>query len=125
MGRLLSEDDDRAGAAPVVVISDRYWQGRFGRDPAVLGQAMEINGAPYTVVGVTPPEFAGTLQVGESPDVFIPLARVSEAWPQIAFFMKLPWRFWFVQVMGRLRPGITPAQAQSQPRRTVPAQCAR
>jgi len=113
LGRLIGEDDDRAGATPVVVISDRYWRQRFGRDPAVLGQGVEVNGVSCTIVGVTPPEFTGTLQVGESPDVFIPLARVSEVWPQIAFFMKQPWRFWFVQVMGRLRPGVLPGQAQA------------
>jgi predicted permease len=113
LGRLLGEDDDRAGAAPVAVISDRYWQKRFGRDPSILGQPMEINGVLYTVVGVSPPEFVGTLQVGEAPDVFVPLARVSEVWPQIAFFMKQPWRFWFVQVMGRLRPDVSLSRAQA------------
>lgn len=113
VGRLLDEDDDRAGATPVAVISDRYWQKRFGRDPSILGGAMEINGVLCTVVGVSPPGFAGTLQVGEAPDVFVPLARVSEVWPQIAFFMKQPWRFWFVQVMGRLRPGVSSGQAQA------------
>lgn len=113
LGRLIGEDDDRAGAAPVAVISDRYWRQRFARDPAVLGHGVEINGVPFTIIGVTPPEFSGTLQVGESPDVFIPLARVAEAWPQIAFFMGQPWRFWFVQVMGRLRPGVLPGQAQA------------
>jgi predicted permease len=113
LGRLIDEDDDRAGAASVAVISDRYWRQRFARDPAVLGQSVEINGVPCTIIGVTPPEFTGTLQVGESPDVYIPLARVSEVWPQIALFMGQPWRLWFVQVMGRLRAGVLPGQAQA------------
>ena len=111
LGRLLSEEDDRTGAAAVAVISDRYWQRRFGRDPSIIGQGIEINGVPCTIIGVTPPEFYGTLQVGEAPDVFVPLAHVAEFWPQIAFFMKQPWRFWFVQVMGRLRPEVSRAQA--------------
>lgn len=113
VGRLVDENDDRAGAAPVVVLSDRYWRRRFAGDPAIVGQSVEINGVPCEVIGVMPPQFAGTLQVGESPDVFVPLAHVAKFWPQIAFFMSQPWRFWFVQVMGRLRPETNATQAQA------------
>lgn len=112
-GRLLSDKDDQAGSAPVAVISDRFWLRRFSRDPEILGRGIEINGVPCTIIGVTPPDFAGTLQVGESPDVFVPLTQVAAFWPQIAFFMKQPWRFWFVQVMGRLHPGVSAIQAQA------------
>ncbi|HEY4249038.1 MAG TPA: ABC transporter permease [Lacunisphaera sp.] len=113
LGRLIDDDDDRAGAAPVAVISEHYWRERFGRDPAIVGRAMEIDGVASTIIGVTPREFTGTLQVGESPDVFLPLVHVTKVWPQIAFFMAQPWRFWFIQVMGRLKPGIPPIQAQA------------
>jgi len=56
-GRLISEDDDRVGAAPTVVLSDRVWRGRFGGDPAVLGTVVRINGEETTVIGIMPPGF--------------------------------------------------------------------
>jgi hypothetical protein len=52
-GRLIGDDDDRAGAAPVAVISFRYWQSRFAADPAAIGRQIVINNAPFTIVGVS------------------------------------------------------------------------
>src|SRR5277367_4453505 len=54
-GRLLQLSDDKQGAAPVVVMSYRTWQQKFGLDPSVVGASLIINGLPYTVVGITPP----------------------------------------------------------------------
>ena len=76
-GRPLVASDDRAGAAPAAVISDRYWQRRFGRSSAAIGGRIAVNGTTFTIVGVTPPGFDGTLQVGDSPDVTLPLAMRS------------------------------------------------
>ncbi len=56
-GRLIEPDDDVPGATPVAVLSDGFWQRRFGGDPSILGQTIYTNGIPLTVVGVLPPDF--------------------------------------------------------------------
>src|SRR5262245_61082791 len=63
-GRLLTGDDDRREAAPVAVITDGYWERTFRRDSRAIGQAIQIEGTPVTIVGVTPHGFAGAT-VGE------------------------------------------------------------
>ena len=54
LGRTITDSDDNAAATPVAVISDRYWQRRFNRDPAVLGKQIKLNNVAFTSVGVTP-----------------------------------------------------------------------
>jgi predicted permease len=77
-GRLNGEADQRTmGGHPVAVISDRFWQSRFGGDPAVVGRTIRLSGAPLTVIGVSQPGFSG-LTVGVSVDVWVPLAMQSE-----------------------------------------------
>jgi predicted permease len=111
LGRVFTPDDDQPSASPVAVISFRYWDARFGRDPAVLGKTIAINRIPTTVVGVTPPGFAGAAQAGESPDVSVPLAHYLSFQPNRAERAQ-PW-YWWVRVMGRLAPGATAAQARA------------
>ena len=108
-GRLLNDEDDRASAAPAAVLSHRYWQGRFGSDASVVGRQINLNNVPFTVVGVSPPGFDGTGQVGASPDVTIPLAwepQVSTERSRSAGAGQ-----WWLRLMGRLREGATPEQA--------------
>ena len=57
MGRLFREDDFQAGAAPVVLLSDRLWRRRFGRNPGVLGRVLMLSGTAHTIVGVMGPDF--------------------------------------------------------------------
>lgn len=105
LGRTILPADDDPGASPATVISYRYWQRRFAGDPHVLGKVVRINGAPFTIIGVTPPEFFGT-RFGEAPDVFVPMslqARIDRD-QTIA-----PWEWW-IQIMGRMKPGITQEQ---------------
>jgi predicted permease len=111
LGRTLTPDDDRPSATPVAVISYRYWQNRFGRDPAVLGKAVQINRVPTTIVGVTPRGFAGAMQAGESVDVSVPLAHFLRYQPDRAQRAN-PW-YWWIRIMGRLAPGATAAQAEA------------
>src|SRR5215468_5907858 len=60
LGRTITEEDDKVpGGHPVVVISHRYWQGRFAADPAIVGKTISLNGHSFTIIGVTPPEFFG------------------------------------------------------------------
>ena len=108
VGRTITDEDDNAGAAPVVVISHRYWQRRFGGDPEVVGRQVNLNNVAFTIVGVTPPGFNGTMQVGSSQDISIPIA-----WePQINTerSMMQGAGVWWLRIMGRLKPGATPEQ---------------
>src|SRR4029434_5849354 len=59
LGRTITDDDDRAAAATVAVLSFRYWRQRFGGDPAVIGKQINLNNVAFTVIGVTPPGFEG------------------------------------------------------------------
>ena len=73
-GRVLTDADDRRGcgaAGPVAVISHRLWRGRFEGAPDVVGRSVPLDGVPFTVVGVTPPEFFGPT-VGRAFDVAVP-----------------------------------------------------
>ena len=75
LGRTITPDDDRPTAAPVAVISHRYWMSRFGGRPDVVGTPVSVNNVPVTIVGVLPPEFTGVEHaVGDAPDVSLPLA---------------------------------------------------
>jgi predicted permease len=109
LGRTLTTTDDDAAAPPVAVISFRYWQTRFNRDPALLGKTIAINNVPTTIVGVTAKGFDGTLQAGESPDVTVPLAHYLRFQPDRKG--RAQPSYWWVRVMGRLAPGATATQA--------------
>jgi hypothetical protein len=87
-----------------VILSFSYWQREFGQEKAILGKTIRIDGASYTVLGVTPPEFFG-MRVGNSTDFYVPLAPGHRlAGPNTR---SLDW----AMAIGRLKPGISPAQA--------------
>ena len=111
-GRTIEPLDDMAGAEPVAVISYGYWQRRFGGNPDVVGESFRLNGQPFTVIGVTVSGFAGTLQVGTSPEVTIPMALSSSISARASSLENAD--AWWLQVMGRLKPGIEPLQAQEE-----------
>ncbi len=114
LGRPLTEEDDRAGAQPVVVLSYQYWQERFGGDPAILGQPLKLNQRSFTVVGVTPRAFTGTLQVDYRPAVTVPLAAEPLLHGEDSRLgtANRPGTWW-LDVMGRLKPGPTHEQARA------------
>src|SRR5437868_2834221 len=99
IGRTINDEDDRAGASPVAVLSYRYWQRRFGGDPAVIDRQINLNNVAFTVVGVTPAGFEGTTQVGYSQDVTIPLALEAHVNPERS---NLKNHVWWLRLMGRL-----------------------
>jgi predicted permease len=111
LGRSITDLDDQANASPVAVITHRYWQRRFGLDPAAVGKTVNVNNVPFTIIGVTPPEFFGALQVGQSPDVTIPMAMEPQV-RQGSRSLRQPW-FWWVRIMGRLKPEVTAEQARA------------
>lgn len=74
LGRVLQASDDGApGTGNVAVLDYAYWQGAFGRDPGIVGHRLILNGEPFTIVGVSVPEFFGT-HVGERVDISVPLS---------------------------------------------------
>jgi predicted permease len=112
LGRTLTSADDQPAAAPVAVISYRYWENRFGSDPTILGKIVQINRVSVTLIGVTPPGFAGAMQIGESADVTVPLAQHARFQPDRAANREQPW-YWWVRIMGRLVPGATAQQVRA------------
>ena len=109
VGRAITQDDDRPGATPVVVLSNQFWQERFGANPAVIGQPLILNKQSFTIIGVTPPEFNGTLQVNYKPAVTVPLALEPLLFAEKSY---LKGGLWWLNVMGRLKPGATDEQAR-------------
>jgi predicted permease len=110
-GRMLMPDDDRVpGAHPVCVISDGYWQRRFGRNPNVIGKTISLSNQPFTIIGVTPPEFFGT-EVGAAMDITVPLTMQEQVMPGIRSFMQGGGSR--LRVFGRLQNGVTMEQAQA------------
>ncbi len=116
-GRLIEEQDDSAeGSGPVVVISDRFWTQRFGRSPAAIGKTILVNGTAMTIIGVNPRGFTGAYSAQSTHDLFLPFsmqpviapATFDPDWPPSLLVNK---KFWWVLVMGRLKPGIAESTA--------------
>jgi predicted permease len=105
-GRPLLADDDRAGAPAVAVVSMGYSQRRFGGAAQAAGQPILIDNVPYTIVGVTPSGFFG-VDPGAAPEVYLPLRNKGDANTFLAQ------NDYWLQMMGRLRPGVSLAQAQA------------
>jgi predicted permease len=110
-GRPFAADEGlKPGAAPVVVLSHRFWQRRFGTDPSLIGKTVTLNRQPFTVIGVTAPEFNGTEIL--APDLWMPITMQAQVMPGRDYLPEpnLSW----LEVVGRLKPGATPTQAQAE-----------
>ena len=113
LGRTITVDDDRLGAAPVAVLSHQFWQQRFDANPGVIGQQIKLNQQSFTIIGVTPPEFNGTSQVGYHPAVTIPLALEPQLQGEGSMLGSATEPgVWWLNLMGRLNPGATYEQAR-------------
>ncbi len=119
LGRTILPDDDRPDAPPVAVISSKYWHSRFGTDPAVVGKIVKINNVLVTIVGVLPPEFTGVQQPsGERRTISFRCRSIRSSTRRLRRpSSRVPPRltqptYWWLQVMGRLKPGATAAQVQ-------------
>ena len=112
-GRTITPEDDQPAAPPVAVISSRYWHSRFVGDPAVVGKTVRINNVLVTLVGVISPQFTGVQQpAGEPPDISVPLALDAQLGTGTGPPRLTQPTYWWLQVMGRLKPGVNPAQVQ-------------
>jgi macrolide transport system ATP-binding/permease protein len=116
-GRLLSAEDDRIGAAAVAVVSARFARQRFGDTQSAVGRSFHINDVPFTIVGVTPPAFFG-VNPEWAPDFFVPLHANVLIEPRDHKGPSVVERysaddFYWLDVMGRLSPGVSRDQAQA------------
>jgi hypothetical protein len=114
LGRAIEESDDGApGSGPVIVISDRYWTNHFARSPNVIGKVISVNLTPMTIVGVNPPGFTGAYDALVSPDVFLPFSMQPIVTPSGSKPLLSDPESWWVLMMGRAKPGVSTAAAES------------
>ncbi len=112
LGRtFLPAEDEKPGGAPVAVISYRLWQTHFGANPDVIGQSIEINKHPYTIVGVTPAVFQGS-QTGVRTEIWLPIMMEADVLPLGDILHDHHNFVWLA--FGRLKPGVTLEQAQAE-----------
>ncbi|MGA7413442.1 MAG: ABC transporter permease [Bryobacteraceae bacterium] len=111
-GRLIDTEDDRPGAAPVAVISFATSQNRFGGPSSAIGQPVLVDNVPFTVIGVATPEFFG-VDPAAAPDLYLPLHTNLVVDGARAASMYGDGNFYWIEMMGRLRPGVSMAQAQA------------
>jgi len=116
LGRSLQPSDDQPGAPiPVAVISDGVWDRDFDRSPAALGQTINVNQSLFTIVGVAPRGFTGAKNVQSGPDVFVPITTQPVIDPKgdTGGFINDA-DTWWVDILGRIKPGVTNAEAQAE-----------
>ncbi len=107
-GRLLTDSDDREGVPPVAVMSFHVWQDKYASDRSVVGSVYQINGHPFTVIGVAAPGFYGAKMAGGGlPDFWLPLTAELLLGGDVAR-LKRP-NSNFLDLIGRVRPGVDPA----------------
>jgi predicted permease len=112
LGRgFLPAEDEKPGGAPVAVISYRLWQTHFGANPNIVGQTIEINQHPYTIVGVTPAVFQGS-QTGVRTEIWVPIMMEAQLNP-LGDLLHDHHQFWLL-AFGRLKPGVALEQAQEE-----------
>jgi predicted permease len=113
IGRLFDAEDDRApGAAPYVVLSYDYWRSRFNNDPNTIGRTIRLNGYPFTIVGVSRRGFRGA-DVTSSPNIFMPIIMRSQV-TGVPFTIWNTRHHWWMQAIGRLAPGASTVQAETE-----------
>jgi predicted permease len=113
-GRLIIPDDDRLGGPAIAVLSFAYSQKRFGGAASAPGQSILINHVPFQVAGVAPPGFFG-VDPAAAPDFYLPLHSDAQLQKDPAGFAKdyLDANYYWVEMMARLRPGVSHQQAQA------------
>jgi predicted permease len=123
VGRVINDSDNQPGATPVVVLSHEYWRERFAANPEVIGQQLKLNKVSFTVIGVTPPEFAGALQVNYHAAVSVPVTCEPLLLGDNTAMGKADKPgYWWMLVMGRLKPGASIDQARDSLNSTFQSQ---
>src|SRR6185437_1216095 len=111
IGRVLTDADDRTeGNHPVAVVSYAWWNRALSRDPGVLSRKLKLGNTIFDIVGVAPPEFFGTT-VGQEPDIWVPMSMIASVPPNWGSYSDK--RNESLYILGRLKPGVSLAQATS------------
>src|SRR6185369_4331140 len=114
LGRELAPFDDDPSAAPVAVVSYKFWTNQLGADRGAIGKKISINGTPVQLVGVAPAEFFG-VDPSFTPDFWVPLSFYREQWMRPGQGLDLNSNLaWWLTVVGRLKPEVTREQASAE-----------
>ncbi|MBZ5601540.1 MAG: ABC transporter permease [Acidobacteriia bacterium] len=114
-GRTFLPDEDRiVGGNPVAVLSHAMWVDHFGADPAIVGRTINLNLSPFTVIGVTPPEFKGIVTVGNPEIIWIPMSMHSQALSGTIETNFNNRRLRTFRIFGRLNPGSSLEAADAE-----------
>lgn len=116
IGRSILPEDDTLSSPRVVVLTHLYWSRRFGSDPGIVGRVILVNRRPVIVAGVMPPAFQG-LTPGRAIDLFVPLSMIPETAPP--YYSLAPPDIWWLQIFGRLKPGISEEAAAAAVQATL------
>jgi len=109
LGRFFHPSDERGmNSAPYIVLSYAYWNSHFQGDPNVVGRVVRVNSHPYTILGVTPPDFRGTF-VFFAPNFYVPMVDQDQIMGDSALNNRE--RRGVIQILGHLKPGVTPTEA--------------
>jgi predicted permease len=117
LGTAFGPEVDRVrGGSPIAVCSFAFWKRRFALNPSVLGTVIRMGSSSFQVIGVAPPGFFGET-VGEAPDIWVPMQMQAAVYPGVDYLSPSPQgivnQHMWLQVMGRLKPGISLAQANA------------
>jgi len=113
MGRLMTDADDQEGAPPVAVMSYHVWQDKYASDPSVVGAAYQVNGHPFTVIGVAAPGFYGAKLAGWGmPDFWLPLTTEPLIDGATARLKRPDGNF--LDLIGRVRSGVNPKSLEAR-----------
>jgi predicted permease len=109
IGRFFHASDEHGpNSAPYIVLSHAYWNSHFQADPSVIGRVVQVNKHPFTIIGVAPQGFHGTLLFA-APDLFLPMVNAEQV--DGSNFLNARGTRSMFMIMGHLKPGVTPAQA--------------
>ena len=111
LGRLISTSDDQRGCPSLAVLSYGFWQSHYGGAGNALGSSLSLSHHPFTVIGVAAPGFYGT-EVGTDFDIAIPVCSSTVFDGKRSRLDARSW--WWLSILGRLKPGVTPQQAQAR-----------
>jgi predicted permease len=103
-----ASDEHGANSAPYIVLTYAFWHSHFQDDRGVVGRVVRLNKHPFTILGVAPPEFHGTLMIFH-PDFFVPIVNAEQL--EGVSYLNARGERWVFEVLGHLKPGVTPAQA--------------
>ncbi|HTS47393.1 MAG TPA: ABC transporter permease [Bryobacteraceae bacterium] len=111
LGRFFHGSDEHGpNSAPFIVLSYSYWHSRFQDDRGVVGRVVRLNKHPFTIIGVAPPEFHGTVLIF-APDFYVPL--INEEQVDGENYLNVRGTRWIITILGHLKAGVTPPQAMA------------